>query len=181
MKNRSLGLLLGATFWLFACSPCTGPNQVHIAATDATPPELTWYVIQKSMTPSGPISAITPYTGAAVNVSASRTDSIWVYLVARDAESGVFDITMSGGFGMTCNSGTGAIALDGIIPEQYRSLSPAGPCGSLQIEVDRALLDVGMACPAGNTFANMGFGMSGRAANNKGGEATSTLSLTVNP
>lgn len=184
MRNLLLLSMLALFTLLYtACDPdpCGDPALVEIPATDGSAPELTWYVTQLSTTPSGPISAITPYTGATVNVSADPTDQIKVYLVARDEQSGIQEVSMSGGFGQTCSTPSGPIAASGIIPGVSQDLSFLTVCGMIEWKLSEIPINVGMSCGPGNTLTELGFALTGTANNNAGGTATSTLNINVTP
>ncbi len=176
-------MLALSAFFFTACdpSPCGDPALVEIPATDGSAPELTWYVTQASETPSGPISSIAPHTGATINISAKATDQVKVYLVARDEQSGIQDVSMSGGFGQTCSTPSGAIAASGMLPELSQDLSFLTVCGMIEWKLTEIPIDVGMSCGAGNTLTQLGFGLTGTANNNAGGTATSTLNINVTP
>lgn len=184
INNLIYCLLFGALSFTTACDPgasCGDPALVAIPGSDASAPELTWYVTQLSSTPSGPISAITPYTGSSINVSAKPTDEIKVYLVAKDEQSGIQEVSMSGGFGQTCNTPTGAIAASGIIPAVSQDLSFLTVCGMIEWKLTEIPINVGMSCGAGNTLTELGFAITGTAENNTGGTAMSTLNINVVP
>ncbi len=190
MKNLrflSLSLSIASALLFTACDPaststCGDPALVAIPAeADPTAPELTWMVTQASETPSGPISSLAPYTGANVSITAKPTDQVKVYLIAKDEESGVRRVRMSGGFGQTCTTGSSALAASGIIPEMSQDLSFLTVCGMIQWQLPEIPIEVGMACATGYTLSELGFAITGTAENNKGGESTSTLTITVAP
>ena len=177
-------LALSAVVLLPACSPgsaCGDPALVTIPAADDSAPELTWMVTQASETPEGPISSIGPYTGAEVTINVKPTDEVKVYLVARDEQSGVKQVSSSGGFGQTCTSASGAIAASGILPGYSQDLSFLTVCGMIEWRLPELTIETGMACVAGSTLTQLGFGLTGTAENNKGGTATSVLTINVIP
>lgn len=184
---KKVHLLLGCALLLFAgcggsgSSSCGDPALVAIPATDSSAPELTWYVTQASETPSGPVSAITPYTGSEVNVSADPTDEVKVYLVARDEQSGIAQVSMSGTFGQTCSTPSGPIAASGLLPEESQDLSFLTVCGMIEWRLDDIPINVGMSCGPGNTLTELNFVLTGTADNNTGTMAVSTLTITVAP
>jgi hypothetical protein len=185
-KSILFALLLGpgALLLFAACDPgntCGDPALVAIPATDDSEPELTWMITQASVTPDGPISSIGPYTGAEVTITAKPTDEVKVYLIARDEQSGIKQVSMTGGFGQTCTSGSGAIAASGILPEQSQDLSFLTVCGMIEWRLPEIPIEVGMPCVAGNTLAQLSFGLTGTAENNKGGTVSSRLTITVTP
>jgi hypothetical protein len=186
MKNKTHRVILVATLLalaLAACDPgpaCDDPALVAIPGADDTPPLLTWMVTQASETPDGPISSIGPYTGDNITLNVKPTDQVKVYLVARDEESGVKQVNMSGGFGQTCQTPGGAIAASGILPNLSQDLGFLTVCGIIEWRLPDIDIDVGMSCvPDNGVLTQLGFGLNGSAENHKGGTATSTLQIVV--
>jgi hypothetical protein len=177
-------LAFSSLLFFAACDPgttCGDPALVTIPAADDSAPELTWMITQASVTPDGPISSIGPYSGAEVTINVKPTDDVKVYLVARDEQSGVKQVSMSGGFGQTCTSPSGAIAASGILPSYSQDLSFLTVCGIIEWRLPEINIETGMACVAGSTLTQLGFGLTGVAENNKGGTATSVLTINVIP
>ena len=186
---KKVHLLFGFALCLFAgcggsgtgSGSCGDPALVAIPSADSSAPQLTWYVTQASETPSGPVSGITPYTGSEVNISVAPTDEVKVYLVARDEQSGVAQVSMTGTFGQTCSTPSGPIAASGMLPEESQDLSFLTVCGMIEWKLDEIPVNVGMSCGPGNTLTELNFVLTGSADNNTGTMAESTLTITVTP
>ncbi len=115
---KKLLYLLGAFLVLLstACDPCDDPGTIEIDPSDRSFPELAWEITTRSMTPSGPASSIRFETGDEVSITMTTAEEVDIRLLATDNESGIEWVDLEGGFGITCNNPTGAIAYSGTIP-----------------------------------------------------------------
>lgn len=86
---------------------------------------------------------------------------------------------MTGGFGQTCTSDGSAIAASGVLPSHSQDLSFLTVCGIIEWRLPEIEIETGMPCVTGTTLTQLGFGLTGSVENNKGGTATSVLTINV--
>ena len=114
MKNsflKSFPLLALAASWTMGCTPsCGDPALVAIPAADATAPTGKWMVSVLTVTPSGPISSMTPYEDPSNTLSVKTTDEVTVQWVVTDEESGIKTTSMEGSWVQACSTPSGPIS-----------------------------------------------------------------------
>lgn len=178
IRNLLLPVLILSAF---ACNPCGDPSLVRIPESDATPPQGKWIVTVLTQTPSGPISALTPYEAEVNNISVKRGDQVTVQWIARDDESGIKLTSMEGTFTNACNTPSGPISAAGMIPEIRQDLSAMTVCAHREWSLPVTNVDVNIPCGTGNTFSSGSYSYTGQATNMKGMASTSQLNIAVNP
>lgn len=179
-------LFLGAialSLSFFACDPpvCGDPALVSIPLSDASAPTATWIVTVLTQTPSGPISALTPYSDASNNVTVKTSDQVTITFQGKDEESGVKYLETKGGFGYTCTATGNAIAVDGFIPSSIQDLSVFTVCAPIQWSLPKADVNVNLSCTPPRVYSSGGIGFTGIVRNHKDMETTSTLHFNVVP
>jgi hypothetical protein len=128
-----------------------------------------------------PTSSIAPYSGENINIIVSRTETVRVFLMARDEQSGIKQVRSTCGFGQSCSSGNAAIFYDGILPEYAQSPTRMRECGVVEWSLPEYNIDTQRGCPPGTNLTELIYALTGTAENNKGGPATSNLVIFVVP
>lgn len=166
-----------------ACDPCDDPGTTEIDRQDNTPPILTWEVTVLSQTPSGPASSIALLSDAQNDVTIAADEELTLRLLAEDPQSGIQWIDLQGGFGYICNSGNGAIALDGIVPGDPVQFNHAEDCCA-QVEGAYPAFTIVAADLCPETFPTLtsgGYAFDGTAENGNGLTGESTLLINLVP
>jgi len=168
---------------LFSCDPekCRD-GQLLIDFGDNTPPVPFFEVTTLSMTPSGPVSSIAWYDDAINSIKMSANDKVTIRFKGKDTESGIGQISQSGGFGYTCENGGGLmIALSGIVPAQDITIvNDPITCGEVEVGLFNYIIDGPNLCPV--NFAELlsgGYAITGEVTNNAGLDASSQLMITI--
>lgn len=177
-------LLLGssALFLMNACRSrcCEDPGLVRIPSSDASAPELIW-MITRATSGATPTSSIAPYSGENISITVRRTETVRVFLMARDEQSGIRRVRSTCGFGQSCLSSNGVIFYDGLLPEYAQSPTLMRECGVVEWSLPEYNIDTQRGCPPGMNLAELTYALTGTAENNKGGTATSNLLISVVP
>ncbi len=172
-------LLFFSMLFLTAC-PCDDPALVEIPGSDASGPELVWYVIEETSGSGGVASSLVMYTDAVNNINVSRNSTIKVQLVAKDDQSGVKRVATTGGFGLTCTGTPTGVSSHGLLGELVHDMSGLTVCGLRELKLSEQYVDVGMPCPSIDySFSSLQFNMNGEATNNLNVSTTSVLNLNV--
>ncbi|MCS7036669.1 MAG: hypothetical protein RMJ33_01715 [Saprospiraceae bacterium] len=153
---------------------------MNIPASDASAPELIW-MITRATGGGTPTSSIAPYSGESISITVSKTETVKVFLMARDEQSGVKRVKSTGGFGQKCSSSGTAIFYDGILSEYSQNLTFIRKCGVIEWMLPEYTVDTQRGCPVGLNMTELVYAFRGVAENNKGISDTSNLLISVRP
>lgn len=185
MKTLSVFLVLGlpALLLLNACrsSSCEDAGLVKIPSSDASAPELIWMVTRVAGGAT-PTSSVTPYSGADTTIVVKKGETVKVFLMARDEQSGIKQVKSTGDFTQICLSGNSVTSESGSLAEHSQNPTFIGRC--VVVEWSLPEYDINTrynSCPPWINFSDLIYFLRGTAENNKGGTATSNLLISVVP
>ncbi|MBK6949262.1 MAG: hypothetical protein IPH16_15450 [Haliscomenobacter sp.] len=177
---KSLCVLSVAACWNMGCTPsCGDPALVAIPAADATAPTGKWMVSVLTITPSGPISSMTPYEDPSNTLTVKTTDEVTVQWVASDEESGIKTTSMEGSWVQACNTSSGPISATALVPKVEQDLSFLTVCALKSWSLPRTEINVNFPCPPPGTLTDASYTFTGKASNMKGGGAMSVLKINI--
>lgn len=169
--NLSLTLLaVGLVLLSSSCDPECADGKILSDPMDVTFPNVYWEVTQFTMTPDGPISSIRIIDADVDTVYFSDNEEVTVTLVASDPESGIFNIDVTGGFGVTCTGPGGAIAYSGLFPATPDSYPLEMNCAEVEVKHEDIFIDGPNLCNIANNpiVSQAGYQLQGFADNHAG-------------
>lgn len=161
------------------CNPCDDPLLVKVPAQGFGNIEYQWEVSNAVQHSDGTLtSSISIVPPGTTTIHATKADSIHttVYLQATDTLAGIHCITTTGKFGLTCTNSSGAIIIDGILPET-RECNNLTRCCLKNQRLVLSNIDQYMNCTGDRKLSNGGIGITGYIKNCRG--ATDTVFLNV--